>query len=104
MEDDIEELKYLENNKLLTLKKFDFFLKTGFEKCIENNTKIFGIYPVNNAYFMKDEITTDFKFIIANAFGFISERFSNKHLYCHSEAKTDYERSAIYYEQFGKVV
>tara|TARA_R110002110_G_scaffold409132_1_gene631212 strand:+ start:2707 stop:4005 length:1299 start_codon:yes stop_codon:yes gene_type:complete len=104
MEDDIEELQILKDNKLVKLKKFDFFVKNGFEKCIENNTKIFGIYPVVNSYFMREYHTTDFRFLIANAFGFISEHYNNKHLCCHSDAKTDYERSVLYYENFGKVI
>ena len=104
MEDDIKELSILNvNNKLSKLTLFDVWVEDGFNECKKKKSKIFGIYPVYNEYFMKHRITYDFKFLIANAFGYIST-LNNKNLLLHSEAKTDYERSVLYYINYGKII
>ena len=100
LEDDIEHLSFLEYDKLNKLTEFDDFVENCFKNLIEKNCKIFGIYPVYNYYFMKNTVTTEFKFLIANAFGFISTK-NNKKLLLHSESKTDYERSVLYYLNYG---
>lgn len=102
MEDDVIELSFsrIGDNKLNKLINFDEFVHNSFSQCINQNCKIFGIYPVHNYYFMKNTVTTEFKFLIANAFGFISTK-NNKKLILHSESKTDYERSVLYYLNYG---
>lgn len=38
-------------------------IKLGFDLCEKSGRKMFGCYPVNNHYFMKNQITYDYKFI-----------------------------------------
>jgi hypothetical protein len=99
MDDDIEELQILENNKLIKLENInDFFIK-NYELLKEKNLLIWGIYPVRNAFFMYDKITTDLRFIIGVMFGFIVNHKVILNL--NSEVKEDYEQSILYYKLCG---
>lgn len=56
LDDDIKSLQKLKNDKLInitTKQELDKFINDAFDYCNKNNARMWGIYPVNNAYFMK---------------------------------------------------
>lgn len=92
------------DNKVVKLKDLNAVFTEGFKKCKEEDTKLWGIYPVPNALFMKDTITTTLKFIIGLCYGFISTPKDKSLLTNIVKQKEDYERSIKYYIKYGKVI
>ena len=100
IDDDIEALYRLkEEYKLEEVYNFMDIAKNAFISCKENGRNLWGIYPIKNSYFMKNTITTNFRFIIGHLFGFI-----NKKILLTQPLKGDYELSALYSEQDGGVI
>jgi hypothetical protein len=59
LDDDIKSLQKLTNGKLKdidTKEELDNFIENAFDYCKVNRARIWGVYPVNNAYFMKASI------------------------------------------------
>jgi hypothetical protein len=78
--------------------------ESSYELMKENNCDTWGIYPVNNVFFMKNqkEITYNFKFIIGCLFGFINNKKYLMDKLC--EGKEDYERSVLSYMNCGAIL
>lgn len=70
--DDVDGVFRLSYGKLAILspEQLDSFIKKGFELCIKNNTKLWGCYPVPNAFYMSEKITGN-GFIIGTFSGII---------------------------------
>jgi hypothetical protein len=103
IEDDIEQLAIKTGPN--ELKKFtDLRLMSDkmFSLCDNAKTKLWGISPYANAFYMKDQYYTGFKFIVANLFGFIST--ADPWLEISQTCKSDYERTLLYFIKFGAVV
>jgi len=56
-DDDVEKIEYLANDKLVEMDYLDFFIKKAFDKCKQENCGLWGVYPVHNAYFMREKQT-----------------------------------------------
>lgn len=106
MEDDIDELSKMHiingKKKYKKITKLDDFLNGGFKECKNRKANIFGIYPVYNSYFSYNTLSEDFRFLIANAFGFISTK--DKKLLLECKLKHDYERTIKYMLRDNKVL
>jgi hypothetical protein len=72
LDDDVESVSILEGEKLRPLSGLENIIHLGFSECLKNKARLWSIYPVHNAFFMKHKITTDFKFCIGSFFGFIN--------------------------------
>ena len=88
LDDDISKFEILKDGKLVPLPDLDKLIKDAFDLCKKNHLHLWGIAPVRNAFYMKDDITTNLKFIIGHTFGFINRRIK-----VHSDFKDDYERT-----------
>ena len=75
------------------------FIIDGFRECEKKNFNLFGIYPVDNSYFMKDRITYDLRYIIGSCWGCI-----NKKILITQQYKEDFERTIKYYIQDKGVI
>jgi len=108
-DDDIELIKMINprgwepigftNDELDLKKEFDL----AFRECEKSGRHIWGVYPVDNCLFMKNNISYDYKFIIGHLFGVIVK----KELLNHTPdigARDDYERSIKHYIVDGGVV
>ena len=104
LDDDLGTFVKKTGNKVAKLKDLNAVFTEGFKKCEEEDTKLWGIYPVPNGLFMKDTITTTLKFIIGLCYGFISTPKDKSLLTNVVKQKEDYERSIKYYIKFGKVI
>jgi hypothetical protein len=107
MDDDVEELQQLrgttkENSKLIKLKDLDGFFKDAYKLLKQEKLFIWGVYPVRNAFFMQQKITTELKFIIGVTFGYINRKL--KALVPKAEGKEDIEQSILYYLMDGGVI
>jgi hypothetical protein len=93
MDDDIEGIMNLGTD----IDNLQELFESSYELMKDNHCDTWGIYPVNNVFFMKPqkEITYSFKFIIGCLYGFIN----NKNYVMNTECvcKEDYERSVLSY-------
>ena len=55
--------------KLMEIEDLDNFITFAFDLCKKNKARYFGTYPVDNPYFMKNAITFDLRYIVANISG-----------------------------------
>jgi len=49
----------------------DDFICLGFDECITQGARLFGLYAVPNPFFMKDTVTSDLKFCVGSSYGVI---------------------------------
>jgi hypothetical protein len=104
LDDDLQKFVVKGRKKLQKLEDLNGFFKEAFNKCIDENTKLWGIYPVPNQLFMKNTISTGLKFIIGLCYGFISTPDDKSLITELVKQKEDYERSIKYFIKFGKII
>lgn len=101
MDDDIREFIQLSKDKVFDKKyesfvwktpKLDKFIKEGFRELLKHNMQLFGIYPVDNPFYMRKRITYNLRYIIGSCWGSI-----NSDIQVTMDDKEDYERSLKYY-------
>lgn len=102
MDDDVSGIYTKENERLSETFDFEKIIDRGFAAMKAHGTKIFSIYPVQNAFFMKEGHSTDLKLMVGTVYGIINDL--DESLRATIDEKEDYERTAKYYQKFGKVV
>jgi hypothetical protein len=65
----------LTGSKLVLIDDVDQFFQQGFKECEMRGFHLWGVAPVANAGFMKDEVDTTLKFCPGWTFGYINRRF-----------------------------
>ena len=107
MDDDVDELWELTDNKDIKFNSEPFrdlnsFIYSAFKECIKCGTKIWGVYPCDNTYFMRFGISTNLRLIVGCCFGIINDKqIENNINICEKE---DYERSILYYKKYSCVM
>lgn len=108
IDDDIKGfLEYTETNKRKErpLRSLIGVIKKGFEECEKAKTKLWGVYPVANGYFMKPKVSTEIRYIIGSFWGCINPGLKGPDgIEITTEYKEDYQRSILYYKRWGSVV
>lgn len=104
MDDDVEEFQMLRGEKLAKLKNVEDFFVDAYKLLKKNKLFIWGIYPVQNPFFMYNEVTTDLRFLIGVTYGFIVRHNRNLRPSINSETKEDYEQTILYYKMDGGVM
>lgn len=103
MDDDCKEFLELDpETKKLVKGDLKHYIEEGFKLCEENGFKLWGFYPVKNAYFMKDQpnISKGLKFIMGGIHGIIND----KNLKTKCGYRDDYERTILNYDKYGGVI
>jgi len=96
---EFDESKNRHEKELVSL---DSVIKRGFEACLKNNCRLWGVYPTPNGFFMKDTVSTDLKFCVGSFFGIINP--GNKALHIPISEKEDYYRTLRMFQLDGCVV
>ena len=104
IDDDVEEFQILKGEKLVKLKNLNYFFIDAYNLMKKEKLFIWGIYPVRNAFFMYNNITTDLRFIIGVTFGFIVRNDKRLKMSTKIETKEDYEQTILYYKMDGGVI
>lgn len=86
---------FRQKNFLETLPDLNKFLIKAFQILKKHNLYLWGIYPVNNPYFMTHKITKDLRFIVGTFWGNINRK--DKDLILTIDEKEDVERTLQYY-------
>lgn len=108
LDDDVKRI-VLSNSPLFKGKSLDYFFKYAFDICKKEDAYIWGIYPANNPYFMKnrEEYTTELNYIVGCCFGVINRKKKSLNLTIsqkYNGNKEDVERSILYFIEDGKVI
>lgn len=105
IDDDIEGLfEKVSDKELRKITNVHKFFMDAFALLERERLYIWGIYPVHNAYFMKDTITTDLKFIVGQLYGFVNRKTKTIQPSSKAVEKEDYEQSIKYFLKDGGVV
>ena len=102
IDDDVEKIEQLKGAKLQQIKNVDKFFSDSFKLLKKEKLYIWGVYPVHNPFFMKNNVSFGLKFLIGVLFGYIN-RHDNK-LYPKTSVKEDFEQSILFYKMDGGVV
>tara|TARA_R110000823_G_scaffold130767_2_gene259066 strand:+ start:510 stop:1244 length:735 start_codon:yes stop_codon:yes gene_type:complete len=102
LDDDITEITQLGNKKLNPIKDFKLFVKDAFAECEEHNLYMWGVYPVDNHYFMKNVITYDLRYIVGVLYGIINRHSKDLKLWV--AEKEDFLKTLQYFVKDGGVV
>jgi hypothetical protein len=103
VDDDIEGLFVRVDEKhLVEHLELDAFVETAFGFCEQSNARLWGIYPVNNPYFMKPRVTFDLRYVIGSFWGSVNK--PGEVLMVSLDDKEDFERTMKCYAADGAVV
>ena len=111
MDDDVSKIYelYFDNKlegkkaqKARNIKNLDKFFKDAFRLLKKEKFKLFGVYPVNNPFFMSDKVTKDLRFIVGPMWGIINSH--DKKRYLDFDEKEDVLRTLLHYTLDGGVI
>lgn len=76
------------------------FIDSAFAKCVETHLRLWGIYPVSNRFFMRDDFTEGLTYIVGCFYGVIN----NRSIHVSLDDKEDFERTMLYFQTDGGVL
>lgn len=102
MDDDLRDIRYRVDSKTLEqVTDVDGLIRNAFEMTAREGVGMWGLYPVENPYFMKPRTFLGLSFIIASFYGF-TVTGGHEELVL-TDDKEDYERSVRYFLRDGAV-
>jgi hypothetical protein len=100
MDDDIDAvLTRVDKKTLVPLPDLDKFFRDAFAMAQANGCRLWGLYPLLNAFYMQPTVTFDLRPIAGGLFGYTSPDVLVTH-----GCKEDMERTLLYYEQDRRVM
>lgn len=106
-DDDVDDLVELQGKQLVPVADVDELIASGFSACCSLGLRLWGVYPVANAFFMRPRSTTDLRFIPGPFFGTVATPDNPAlahNTLCMGGEKDDYERTLRYFEVDGGVL
>ena len=104
IDDDIEGLYKLVQQKLVKMTKVFSFFESAFTKLKKQNLYLWGIYPVRNPFYMKPSTSNKLSFIIGALHGYIVRHDPELITSSAIKVKEDYEQSILYFKKDGGVL
>ena len=95
MDDDVKDIIDIEKKSVENL---DAVISEGFKICKDVGSKIWGIYPVANPFFMDASVSTDLKYIVGAFYGILKY---GSYVDIPMDDKEDYYRTCAYYQNDG---
>jgi hypothetical protein len=78
-------------------------LSAGFSACVKAGAHLWGIYAVDNHFYMSRKVHIDLRYVVGCAYGIILQH--HEHLRSRfGDAKEDYERALRFYQADGCIV
>lgn len=100
-DDDIVELyRRVDAKHYEPLESLQEVVEQGFAACAQHRARLWGVYPVLNAMFMKPNITHDLRYIVGCVWGALN----TKAVKVTTDDKEDFERTILFYRHSGAVV
>jgi len=97
MDDDITDLIDI---KKKSVENLDSVISEGFKICKEVGSKLWGIYPVANPFFMDQTVSTDLKYIVGAFYGVLKYGATPE---IPMDDKEDFYRTCAYFQNDGIV-
>tara|TARA_B110000027_G_C16095301_1_gene290512 strand:- start:270 stop:1163 length:894 start_codon:yes stop_codon:yes gene_type:complete len=91
-------------NQIIELKNIDEFFKKSFALLKQTGLNLWGVYPINNPFFMSNKVTTDLRFVIGVVHGYIASHDPKVKMSKKSLSKEDIHQSILYYLRDGGVL
>ena len=91
-------------NKLVDITKVDKFFREAFDLLNKEGLYLWGVYPVNNPFFMDSKVTKDLRFIIGVVHGYINRHDSSLYPSKTLKGKEDYHQSILFYKKDGGII
>ena len=104
LDDDVRNIVKLSGEKLTKLSNLDSFFKKAFATLKQKKLYLWGVYPVKNSLFMKNNLTTDLRFVIGVVHGYINRHDNKLYPNQKSLSKEDIEQSILFYLKDGGVL
>lgn len=103
LDDDILNIvERIDEKNTITIKNFDNFCLEMFELCEKNETILWGVYPLNNPYFMNENIWIGYIYCVGAFFGIIvDDKFD---IQLSNTLQEDKERTLKVIMSYGKVI
>lgn len=107
-DDDVEEIyqmvpgKEKKDNKIVPIKNLHSLFVDAFRRLKKEKLGLWGIYPVDNPYFMQDKVTTDLRFAVGPMWGKVNSH--DETLQLELMEKEDVERTLKSYRKYGGVL
>ena len=92
----------MKKHRIIPIKDLNKFIINAFEIAVSKGIYLWGIYPVDNPYFMTDTITTDLRFIVGPFWGVINRH--TEQLKLTIDEKENVERTLQHYSMDGGVL
>jgi len=86
------------------IKGLDKLIQSGFKKSIASGAYLWGVYPVDNAYFMSPNSSASLKFIVGPMYGIINRPELATQLDVTMDEKEDMERTLRHWKQDGAII
>lgn len=100
LDDDIKSVyRRVSSKKVVEENDLDWLCENGFQFAHSAGSKMWGINPVLNPFYMSEKPSTSLKYIVACFYGCIIDH--SEDLKVTLDDKEDYERSILYYLKFG---
>jgi len=105
IDDDIDTLQIKVNDKrTIELTDLDGFINNAFEISQQNKCDLWGVNPVLNPFFLKNNVSFNLKYIVACFYGWKNTQEKKSYVSTNPEyGKEDYERTIRYYVNDGGV-
>ena len=101
MDDDIENVMFLDNTKLTTVNSLKSIISFVINTMDSAEVNLAGIYPIANYFYMKDTVTTDLRFCIGGFYIFKNKKLM---LSTSADSKEDIENTIKYFIHDGSVL
>lgn len=106
IDDDVYELKTLKGDKLESANfDLDMFVSLAFKICEKNKTKIWGICPTENAFYMSNDITIGLRYICGIFHGtYAGENYLVRNDRSQESSGEDMETTLQAFKEYGCVI
>mgnify|MGYP001361352097 CR=1 FL=1 len=104
LDDDVEKLEKLNGDKLSEVTNLDTFFKNAFKDLNQKGLNIWGVYPVENPFFMSNKVTVDLRFLIGVVHGYINRHDVSLYPNLKSKGKEDYHQTILFFLKDGGVL
>ena len=101
LDDDIRVIQELEGDKLFPLKNLKDLMKIVKEIFSDTESACCGVYPTNNAFFMKQMVTSNLKFCIGAMRFYLNDREIETNT--DYSLLEDYNKSILYYKKYKTI-
>jgi hypothetical protein len=106
VDDDVEKMEELQGKDLEPITNIHKFFMDAHLMLLEKKLYLWGVYHVNNPFYMLDKppLTTKFKFCVGVVHGYINRKTTDLLLNEQAESKEDFERSILHFKKDGGVL